>query len=194
MKRLLTLVASASIAFSCANAAIIFDPANPLNVSNEAGFTGSQTITSDPFTQARLRFTFSNLNPSPLSQSFQITNISLTGPGITGSLNFSGITITANGALNTAYANLTTSLLAANFSGSTVSFSLPGNVINDSASFTVQIRYSSADPLDGNNLNSSFLTYQAQNVAPIPEPGTWAAAALLVGGSAFMRWRRRKVA
>jgi hypothetical protein len=29
---------------------------------------------------------------------------------------------------------------------------------------------------------------------PIPEPGTWAAAALLVGGAAFMRWRRRQTA
>ena len=27
--------------------------------------------------------------------------------------------------------------------------------------------------------------------AAIPEPGTWAAAALLVGGAAFVRWRRR---
>ena len=27
--------------------------------------------------------------------------------------------------------------------------------------------------------------------AAVPEPGTWAAAALLVGGAAFMRWRRR---
>jgi len=25
----------------------------------------------------------------------------------------------------------------------------------------------------------------------VPEPGTWAAAALLAGGAAFMRWRRR---
>lgn len=28
----------------------------------------------------------------------------------------------------------------------------------------------------------------------IPEPGTWAAAALLVGGAAFLRWRRRTTA
>lgn len=28
--------------------------------------------------------------------------------------------------------------------------------------------------------------------AAVPEPGTWAAAALLVGGAAFVRWRRRK--
>ena len=27
--------------------------------------------------------------------------------------------------------------------------------------------------------------------APIPEPGTWAAAALLAGSAAFMRWRKR---
>lgn len=40
---------------------------------------------------------------------------------------------------------------------------------------------------DGSNLN---LVYGA----PIPEPGTWAAAALLVGGAAFARWRKRKVA
>ena len=29
--------------------------------------------------------------------------------------------------------------------------------------------------------------------APVPEPGTWAAAALLAGGAAFMRWRKRRV-
>jgi hypothetical protein len=29
---------------------------------------------------------------------------------------------------------------------------------------------------------------------PIPEPGTWAAMALLAGGAAFARWRRRKTA
>jgi formylglycine-generating enzyme required for sulfatase activity len=28
---------------------------------------------------------------------------------------------------------------------------------------------------------------------PIPEPGTWAGAALLVGGAAFARWRRRRI-
>jgi hypothetical protein len=28
--------------------------------------------------------------------------------------------------------------------------------------------------------------------APVPEPGTWAAAALLASGAGFMRWRKRK--
>ena len=40
----------------------------------------------------------------------------------------------------------------------------------------------------GNDLNLVFTTAGG---APIPEPGTWAAAALLVGGAAFMRWRKR---
>lgn len=35
----------------------------------------------------------------------------------------------------------------------------------------------------GNSINT---------ITPIPEPGTWAAAALLAGGAAFMRWRKRK--
>jgi len=51
----------------------------------------------------------------------------------------------------------------------------------------------------------SLVTYDAQNGSPIdlnlvftpggdpgvPEPGTWAAGALLAGGAAFMCWRRR---
>ena len=40
----------------------------------------------------------------------------------------------------------------------------------------------------GNDLN---LVFTAAGGAPIPEPGTWAAAALLVGGAAFLRWRKR---
>ena len=35
-----------------------------------------------------------------------------------------------------------------------------------------------------NNLNLVF-------IKAVPEPGTWAAAALLAGGAAFMRWRKR---
>jgi hypothetical protein len=32
------------------------------------------------------------------------------------------------------------------------------------------------------------------DVAPIPEPGTWAAMAIFAGGAAFAGWRRRKSA
>jgi len=36
---------------------------------------------------------------------------------------------------------------------------------------------------------AEFRVYEA---APVPEPGTWAAAALLAGGAALVRWRQRK--
>lgn len=45
--------------------------------------------------------------------------------------------------------------------------------------------------LAGGTIN---LTYEYNPVGAIPEPGTWAAAALLVGGAAFARWRKRKSA
>ncbi len=35
-----------------------------------------------------------------------------------------------------------------------------------------------------------YLTYKG-GAEPVPEPGTWAAAALLAGGAVFMRWRKR---
>jgi hypothetical protein len=35
------------------------------------------------------------------------------------------------------------------------------------------------------------LTYEYTPLGAIPEPGTWAAAALLAGGAAFARWRKR---
>jgi hypothetical protein len=37
---------------------------------------------------------------------------------------------------------------------------------------------------------STISSFEAPSAA-IPEPGTWAAAALLAGGAAFMRWRKR---
>jgi hypothetical protein len=40
----------------------------------------------------------------------------------------------------------------------------------------------------GNDLNLVF-----NSAAPIPEPGTWAAAGLLAAGAAFARWRRHAV-
>ena len=53
------------------------------------------------------------------------------------------------------------------------------NLLNDGTFSVVQ---------SGNNLNLVFTSAGGQ---PIPEPGTWAAAALLVGGAALMRWRKR---
>ena len=38
---------------------------------------------------------------------------------------------------------------------------------------------------------SEAINFSTQSAAPVPEPGTWAAAALLASGAAFMRWRKR---
>lgn len=40
--------------------------------------------------------------------------------------------------------------------------------------------------------NVAILAGAGPGPAAVPEPGTWAAAALLVGGAGFMRWRKRK--
>jgi len=38
----------------------------------------------------------------------------------------------------------------------------------------------------------TYMNFATTAPAAVPEPGTWAAAALLVGAAAFMRWRKRK--
>ena len=44
----------------------------------------------------------------------------------------------------------------------------------------------------GNDLNLVFTADAALGAgAPVPEPGTWAAAALLVGAAGYVRWRKR---
>jgi len=50
--------------------------------------------------------------------------------------------------------------------------------------------------LAGNSVSTLGYTYEpyVDPSAAVPEPGTWAAAALLAGGAAFMRWRKRRQA
>lgn len=47
------------------------------------------------------------------------------------------------------------------------------------------------------NLTTNSVAYgiafgSYENPVPVPEPGTWAAAALLAGGAAYVRWRKRR--
>lgn len=194
MKKLLALTAAAILSIGSAQSAIIvnFDPALALNVDDQGGFTGIGTSAGDPYDAVRLRFNFSGLNPSPLPSSFQISNILLKGPGITTSLSLGPVTITANGnSPFTSLVLLNSAVPAVNFAtdGVEVSFDVPAGVINDGASFTLAVTYATQDFAQTSTSASSPI-FTAQSAAPIPEPGTWAAAALLVGGAAFMRWRR----
>lgn len=153
---------------------------------------GSSTVGSNPYSQALLLFDFTALNPIPLPSTFQITNISLKGPGITGSISFADVTVNGNGFFSTSFVNLSSTQFSVDLSSALVSFDLPGGgVINDGADLAVFVRYASANEF--NVLTSSTgPIFEAQDgPAAIPEPGTWAAAALLVGGAALLRWRKR---
>ena len=68
-------------------------------------------------------------------------------------------------------------------------FAVNDTAINGTAGFANALRsgWGFRVEQDGINLN---LVYGASTA--IPEPGTWAAAALLVGGAALMRWRQRR--
>jgi hypothetical protein len=75
---------------------------------------------------------------------------------------------------------------------------LGGGTFNSSLSRLVSLSVSGTDfdthtatVVAGGTIN---LTYEYTPVGAIPEPGTWAAAALLAGGAAFARWRKRKTA
>jgi hypothetical protein len=192
MNALSSLFAAAALTLSSAQAVIIYNPANPLNVVDESGFTGTSTVGSNFYSQARVLFSFSGLNPDPLLSSFQISNISLEGPGISTSLSFADVTISGNGFSLTGWVNLDSTLSTVDLVGSLVSFNLPGgNVINDGAVLSVFVRYASANEF--NVLTSTTgPIFQAQDAgpAPIPEPGTWAAAALLAAGAAYARRRK----
>ena len=190
MKAILSILVATLVAATSAQAVIVFNPAVPLNVVDEGGFTGVGTSAGAPYDMARLRFTFTSLNPSPLPSSFQITNISLEGPGITTSLSFPSVTITGNGQFLTSFVPLNTTLASVDFTLATVSFDLPAAAVNDGSSFTVAVRY--ADSLEDQvATTTSGPIYAAQAPAAVPEPGTWAAAALLASGAAFARWRKR---
>lgn len=111
------------------------------------------------------------INPG-VDQTFTL----LSGPGVNES------TISSNQLANAAY-----------FSA------LGGGTFNSSMARQVVLTVTSGGSFDthpetvlaGGTIN---ITYEYTPVEAIPEPGTWAAAALLAGGAAFMRWRKRKVA
>ena len=50
-----------------------------------------------------------------------------------------------------------------------------------------------ANETEGSTFGNLSIQSGTYGPTAVPEPGTWAAAALLVGGAAFARWRRRKL-
>jgi autotransporter-associated beta strand protein/T5SS/PEP-CTERM-associated repeat protein len=83
------------------------------------------------------------------------------------------------------------------FTGSS-QFDINIGAINGTGGFANALNggsFSIAQSLNGKNLNLVFTAAGGPGApSPVPEPGTWAAAALLAGGAAFLRWRKRNKA
>jgi len=139
MKKVAFYLTTLLLSVASTNAAIIFNPANALNVVDEGGFTGTISAGGSGYEQARLIFNFSGLSTA----SFQISNISLKGPGITSSLSFPSLTIAGNGESLSSLVALNTNVSSLNFAtdGVTVSFNVLAGVVNDGASFEVDVSY-----------------------------------------------------
>jgi hypothetical protein len=184
MNKFFSILAALTLSSAAASAQTNeFNPASPLNVVDQGGFTG--TAGNFNYTQARLRFTFAGLSPSPLTSPFSISNISLKGPGISSSLSFSSINITGNGSFSTPFVNLDSTVSNFDFTNSLVSFSTPGSVINEGAGLTVRVQYTDAEELQ--SVTSTGVAYEA-----VPEPSTYALLVLSALGLAAHVIRRRQ--
>ena len=80
--------------------------------------------------------------------------------------------------------------------GSTSSyFNLNNGAINGTGGFANGLNGGSFSlAQSGNDLNLVFTAAGGPGPSPVPEPGTWAMAALLVSGAAATIYRRRKAA
>ncbi|MBU3664260.1 MAG: choice-of-anchor D domain-containing protein [Chthoniobacterales bacterium] len=98
-----------------------------------------------------------------------------------------GEAINFNPAQNYAWTIATASGGISGYSG-TSQFLINTNAINGTAGFANLLDGGSFSIVkSGNNLNLVFTSA----TAAVPEPGTWAAAALMVGAAGYVRWRKR---
>lgn len=231
MKKLLTILAAATLAISSAQAAIIFQTQNYSNVGATAapltwnkfdlnlgtltaitleatgilsGFYDVDNLdVSDPATLSanttgRIRLTFSGVGAPTL------INGSLINPLSTSPASTSGQTIAPSASQTFTLLSgvgVNESTFSSNQLANAAYYSALGaGTFNSSLSRLVSLSVSGTDfdthtatVVAGGTINLTY-EYTPVGPAPIPEPGTWAAAALLAGGAAFARWRKRKVA
>ena len=161
-----------------------------LDVSDPATLTQNTT--------GRIRLTFSG-GASP-----NLINGSLINPLSTSPASTSGQTIapsTSQTFTLLSGSGVNESTFSSNQLANAVYYSaIGGGTFNSSLSRLVSLSVNGTDfdthtatVVAGGTINLTY-EYTPVGPAPIPEPGTWAAAALLVGGAAFARWRKRKVA
>ena len=171
--------ALAMISASATATTISFNPSQPLVVTDAGGFTGSTTLQTG-YSKAQIFFDFSGLSAELAD--FQISNIVLKGDGITGSLNYSPVTITDNNIFGTGFINLTTGITNLDFANSKVSFSIAGEKLNLNSQFSIFVQYSSSNGFQQNTSSGGNL------YAAVPEPS----ATLLSGLGLLLFFRRRR--
>ena len=154
----------------------------------------SDPATLSANTTGRIRLTFSGVGAPTL------INGSLINPLITSPASTSGQTIAPSASQTFTLLSgvgVNESTFSSNQLANAAYYSaLGGGTFNSSLSRLVSLSVSGTDfdthtatVVAGGTIN---LTYEYTPAGAIPEPGTWAAAALLVGGAAFARWRKRK--
>jgi hypothetical protein len=170
-----------------------FDPASPSNVSNRSGFTGSFDP-EDPFlySQIRVGFLVSGMGANP---NLTLSNISLTGNGITSSLNLGNYTINSNSfATNsTSWFDLDTPVGAYNFVNSTISFTIPGGQVPAGAVLQARLQVRDEDDTQLNTSTGNFSTTAIDSPPDPPEsvPGPVPVVGACVAFAMSRRLRRR---
>jgi hypothetical protein len=222
MKTKLALLASAFIAISSAQSAIIFQTQNFSNVTTGTSLTWNQ-FDSSLGTLTGVVFDFGGT----LSGSFDITDtdsfsdVTVSSPNARLGLSFSGggapsplqgtsATFATSPASGFTVSGGATQTFTVDPSPFTLTPYTSSNLIASAAYFTGLSTFNTSIlrimgvTLVGGTSSQDFsnaladgsvgLIYTYTPTSAIPEPGTWAAAALLAGGAAFVRWRKRKLA
>jgi hypothetical protein len=174
-----------------------FDPSSASSVTSRTGFIGTQTP-STPYNKARVAFRVTGTGITLPT----ITGISLTGDGISTSLNaFGPLSITSLGTwIATPWLQLTGgsptgSLASLDYALSSLSFTIPaltgavsGNTVE------ARIQYIDNDETQLNTSGGNFLT--TADVTPAPSSGVPGPLPLLGAGAAFgfSRSMRRRIA
>ena len=232
MKKLLTILAAATLAIPTAQAAIVFQTQNYSGVAGSSQASGTSLLWNKFDTGLGTLTGVTMSYTGALTGSFSVTTgataVDVYGSSGTFRMNFSlgagapsNITGTSVTPLNTTPGTGASPGTAVGASTTQV-FTINGPISLANSGpvdfFGNASYFSSAVPatfntilfrnvtatVDGENFSLTTgnavmdgtinLTYTYDAGAAIPEPGTWAAAALLAGGAAFARWRKRKVA
>lgn len=163
------------------------------------------TLSSTEFTESGFTLTSSATNPTAGKQWSQYVYLEVvvdrpTAFTLSGTLYATNPSPSPSDGLNDQYAELLEWELVDSKWQQTTIFSLT-NVVGPQAYFVAGIFEPNkmydiaavstwATPTDG--FSGNFMTLTLSEPAPaVPEPGTWAAAALLLGGAAFACWRKR---